>query len=104
MLYSVVVLALHFGLNFAFPQSGNPIMVTAPLQQSPDAKTCSIVLLTANCSSYYEVTVQPVVISDSCVKADWSKLFLSFEAQEQGIIIYIVLSKSIIILYSRHSV
>lgn len=62
--------------------SESPVMVVPSM--SVDSVPCgTFTILTANCSSWDEVTAQPLIIPITC-DGIWSRVILTFTAQEEG--------------------
>ena len=68
----------------SFPESASPVMV-APTVERPDKSflLCSINILTANCSSWDQVSSQLLEIPTTCL-GPWSKIIFELHASEKG--------------------
>lgn len=67
----------------AFPDSGSPKMVVPSIYQPQNVQSCTVKILSANCSSWNSISSQLLELPSEC-PAPWSKLVLKFSANEKG--------------------
>ena len=65
-----------------FPSSEGPVMIQSSVTTGIN-QLCSFTILSANCSSWGEVSSQELIIPESC-SGIWAQIILTCSAQEQG--------------------
>lgn len=81
---SYLFILFHGFFVSSFPDSASPIMVAPPTTIS-ERDFCTLVVLSANCSSWNQISSMPVVFTSSCPSSgDYDKIIVSFSARENG--------------------
>ena len=81
----LVFLSLAFVWVRAFPGSENPVMVV-PKLVVPSTRSCTIQILTAACSGYYQVTQAPFKFPKNCDSPDdWAQIVLHLHGAVKGV-------------------